>query len=129
MPTGTVTFFDNGIALGNPILLDATGEALLTTSALTLGSHTLSAQYRGDSKFLTTTSPNLTEPISQPGATTTLASSNNPSTFGDAVTLTATVAPPGAVLPVPTGSATFFDNGSMLATVPLDGSGKTAFRT
>lgn len=47
-PTGTVQFKDNGINLGTPVLLSATGQAALTTSSLPSGSDTITAVYTPD---------------------------------------------------------------------------------
>jgi hypothetical protein len=47
-PSGTVQFFDNGIALGTPQTL-AGGTATLQTSALTVGVHSLKAVYTSSS--------------------------------------------------------------------------------
>jgi alpha-tubulin suppressor-like RCC1 family protein len=62
----------------------------------------------------------------QSATTTTLSSSLNPSTFGQSVTLTATVTSAGGT---PTGSVDFKIDSSTLATVPLDGSGVGTFVT
>ncbi|MFE9889229.1 Ig-like domain repeat protein, partial [Streptomyces scopuliridis] len=49
-PTGTVSFFDGATLLGaGPV--NAGGVAAFTTAALSVGSHTLTAVYSGDSKF------------------------------------------------------------------------------
>jgi hypothetical protein len=57
---------------------------------------------------------------------TSLASKPNPSTFGTAVTLTATVTPAGSA--TATGSVTFTDGATALGTAPLS-SGKATFTT
>jgi hypothetical protein len=49
-PTGTVTFFANGISLGAGSL-NSGGQAKLTTSSLVAGSESILAQYDGDTKF------------------------------------------------------------------------------
>ena len=59
--TGTVTFFDGATSLGSGALV--TGEATVTTSALTLGSHAITAVYSGDGSFSGGTSEVLTEVI------------------------------------------------------------------
>lgn len=59
--TGTVTFFDGGTSLGSGPLVS--GEATLATSALTLGSHSITAVYSGDGNFGGSTSTVLTEVI------------------------------------------------------------------
>ena len=48
-PTGTVTFFDNGTALGSGALTGDT--ATFTTSTLSAGSHSIMASYGGNSTF------------------------------------------------------------------------------
>jgi hypothetical protein len=48
IPTGTVQFKDNGVNLGAPVALNGTGVATLTTSALTAGTHTITADYSGN---------------------------------------------------------------------------------
>jgi hypothetical protein len=49
-PTGSVIFFANGIPLGSGNL-DATGQAIMTTSALVGGPASFIAQYDGDASF------------------------------------------------------------------------------
>ncbi|MBY0523747.1 MAG: FG-GAP-like repeat-containing protein [Gemmataceae bacterium] len=49
-PTGTVTFAD-GVTTLDTVPLDQTGTAVLTTSALTAGSHPITATYSGDDTF------------------------------------------------------------------------------
>jgi hypothetical protein len=53
-PTGTVTFFDNGTAIGTVAL--SGGRATLTVSSLSVGTHTIVAVYNGDSKNAVVTS-------------------------------------------------------------------------
>lgn len=60
-PTGTVQFKDGGTNLGSAVTLNGSGVAQFTTSALTAGSHTITADYSGDGTFLPNTgtlSPN-----------------------------------------------------------------------
>ena len=54
-PTGSVQFKDNGANLGSPVALNGSGVATLTTSALTLGNHTITADYSGDGNLLAST--------------------------------------------------------------------------
>jgi streptogramin lyase len=118
--TGTVTFFDGGTAIGTGTVSSDT--ATLTTSALSAGSHSLTAVYNGDSFNTTSTSTPLTQVVQ--GATTTgVASNDNPATYGDAVTFTATVLPSTA-----TGNVTFLDGTTSLGTATL-GAGGTATLT
>ncbi len=57
-PTGTVAFAYEGGNLGSGPL-DMTGTASLSVSALTLGNHTITATYSGDSNFSGNVSPGL----------------------------------------------------------------------
>ena len=50
-PTGTVGFTDGATALGT-VSLDTSGQATFDTSTLTVGSHTVAANYGGDPNFL-----------------------------------------------------------------------------
>jgi hypothetical protein len=51
-PTGTVQFKDGGVSIGSAQTLNAGGVAQLTTSALTAGTHIITADYNGDANFL-----------------------------------------------------------------------------
>jgi Bacterial Ig-like domain (group 3)/FG-GAP-like repeat len=50
VPTGTVTFADNGVALGVATISNS-GVATISTSVLTAGSHSLVTTYSGDANF------------------------------------------------------------------------------
>jgi hypothetical protein len=100
--TGTVTFYDGPTSLGAGTL--AWGTATLSTSALSGGSHNVTAVYGGDTSDDGSTSSILTQVVDPLTTTTGVGSGNNPSTFGDSVTFTATVSPSTA-----TGSVTFYD--------------------
>lgn len=54
-PTGTVTFFDGSTNLGTSNL-NASAQATLSTSTLTVGTHNITATYSGDSNFASSTS-------------------------------------------------------------------------
>jgi hypothetical protein len=57
--SGTVSFFDNGVALGSGDLA-SDGSASLTLSSLSAGQHSLTAQYAGSSNYSTATSQTVT---------------------------------------------------------------------
>ncbi len=63
-PSGSVTFSDGGVSIGTAAL--SGGVATLTTSALKLGNHVISASYSGSSSFSPSTSPNLLQTVSVP---------------------------------------------------------------
>ena len=91
-PTGAVQFLDGATSLASPVAL--TGNvASLTTSTLALGTHSITAMYKGDTFNSRSTSPVLSEFVSMNAPTTTsLVASTNPLIVGNSVTLSATVA-------------------------------------
>jgi hypothetical protein len=111
-PSGSVEFFDGATSLGSSPL--SGGSATLNTSALAVGPHSLTAVYSGDPSFSGSTSAVHSHTVNAASSSTSLVSSLNPSTSGQAVTFTATVTPSGA-----TGSVEFFDGASSLGTSPL----------
>src|SRR6266516_3324899 len=125
-PSGTVTFLDGATTLGTGTL--SGGIATFTTSALAVGSHSITASYGGDTNFNGSTSAVLTQTVNKANTTTGVVSSLNPSTFGQSVTFTATVAvvAPGAVSP--SGTVTFLDGATTLGTGTLSG-GTATFTT
>jgi hypothetical protein len=60
VPTGSVAFSDNGNQSAS-VVLDATGSASFSTSSLTTGTHSITWSYSGDSNFMASTSPTLTQ--------------------------------------------------------------------
>jgi hypothetical protein len=122
-PTGTVTFMDGAAALGTGTL--SAGVATLTTSTLTAGTHTITAVYGGDSNFAGASSSALSQVVNRANTSTALTSSVNPSANGQAVTFTATITTAAGA---PTGTVTFADGATTLATITLSG-GSAAFTT
>jgi hypothetical protein len=116
-PTGTVTFFDGGTSLGSIGL--SGGSAQLTLSSASLGSHSISAKYNGDPNFTASTSTSITQSVTQAATATHVSSNANPSSYGQAVTLTATVTP--AYNGTPTGTVSFFDGNTSLGNANLSG--------
>jgi streptogramin lyase len=53
-PTGTVQFQIDGVNSGNPVPLSG-GQATISTAALTVGAHTITAFYCGDPSFIAST--------------------------------------------------------------------------
>jgi hypothetical protein len=110
--TGTVAFDDGGVAIAGCAaqVLAAAETATCATSALTAGTHTITAVYSGDGNFTTSTSAPLTQTVLTT-TTTSVISSANPSVFGQSVQYTATVAGGPSV----TGTITFKDGGTNIA--------------
>jgi hypothetical protein len=63
-PTGMVTFSDNGSPIGTATL--AARVATLTTTALTVGSHTITASYAGSTFYTASTSSGLAQTVNVP---------------------------------------------------------------
>lgn len=87
-PTGSITFKQGTTTLATKSLVS--GSATFATSYATAGSRSITAAYSGDGNFLASASSH-TQSVLKAATTTTVASSHNPSSFGDSVTFTATV--------------------------------------
>ncbi len=61
--TGTVQFRIDGNNVGAQVNLNASGQATMTTSTMTVGQHTVSAVYSGDGNFNVSTSTSITQRI------------------------------------------------------------------
>jgi len=113
--TGTVTFLANGKSVGTGTL--SNGVATLKTSAMAVGTNSITAVYAGDADYKTSTSTAVSEVTDAAATTSKVASSLNPSTVGQSVSLTATVTP--ATAGTATGSVTFLDGTTSLGTKTL----------
>jgi hypothetical protein len=122
-PNGETVTFHNGLnVLGTSTLTG--GVAALTTSKLGSGMHTISAAYLGDANFTASTSPVLQQAVdttSQSPTSIALASSLNPSIYGQSVTWSATVTTSGKT--TPTGKVNFNWGSYSLGTATLNSSG------
>ncbi len=122
-PAGNVIFYNGTSRLGSGAL--SGGEvASFTTAKLANGAHSISATYNGSGSFNGSTSNTVSQIVgsgqSGTSTTTTLTSSLNPSTYGQAVTLTAKVsssagAPPNGEI------VTFLQGTNVLGTGTLAG--------
>ncbi len=112
--TGTITFADGNTTLGTGTL--SGGIATYTTSALALGTHSITASYGGDGNYGPGVSSPLTQTVTQANSSVALSSSANPSSYGAPVTFTATVTPSTA-----TGTVTFMSGKTTLGTSTLSG--------
>jgi hypothetical protein len=122
-PGGTVAFKDGGSDIAGCAArpVDATtGTATCTTTALSVAQHGVSASYSGDANFVgSSTAAALAQTVSKATATTVLGASANPSTAGQSISFTATVAAAAPGAGVPTGSVTFKDGATTLGTGTL----------
>jgi hypothetical protein len=118
-PTGTVQLKDDGVNLGSPVAL-SNGSASISTMALPVGTHVITAAYVGDENFYTSTatlSPN--QVVAKASTTTSItAHTPNPSIVNNQLTVRFAVsvnAPGGGT---PTGNVTV-SAGSVQCTAPV----------
>jgi hypothetical protein len=99
----------------------------LTITFGTIGVHPIRAVYSGDTNFQASTSAVLQEVVVKAPSTTAIASSQNPSQFGQSVTFTATVS---SIIGFPSdGEGVIFEDGvTTLGTGKLSG-GVATFTT
>ncbi len=120
-PTGTVTFLDGGTSIGTGTL--SAGVASFATTALTTGNHTITATYGGDGNFNGATGALTGTPqvVNKAATSTTVASSVNPSVYGQSVTFVATISATAPGAGAPTGTVTFLSGGTPIGTGSLSG--------
>ena len=116
IPTGSVTFKQGTIVLGAAPLVD--GQSNLATTFTKNESASIIASYSGDGNYKAKNSKALKQVVDQYATVTMMASSLNPSIFGDAITLSATVSSAG---PAPTGTVTFKNQTTSLGSASLVG--------
>jgi hypothetical protein len=115
VPTGTVTFMNGSTVLGTGTL--SNGVASLQTALLDVGKNSLTAEYASDTgKESTSTSAAHTATISKARTHVTLTASASPATYGETVTLTATLSVVGNNTVTPGGTVTFMDRSTILGT-------------
>ena len=115
-PTGNIQFFD-GANLLSTQTVSAAGTATFTTSSLTVGSHTITANYQPTGTF-DPSSASLIQVIEGNPTSTTLTCLPNPIDISKTALFTATVTSASGT---PTGTVSFSDDGTPLATTALAG--------
>jgi hypothetical protein len=122
-PTGTVVFTIDGQAEAPAAISIVAGvaQAQFTTASLAAGAHTVSAAYSGETSLAPSHGSLPSQTVVGPTLTPThikVTSAPNPSTVGQAVTLTAVVAA-SASQGTPTGTVTFMIDGHPQSPVAL----------
>ncbi len=108
--TGTVYLMNGSTQLGSATL--SNGVATFNISSLPTGSTSIRANYTGSVAYLSS-SGTITQVVLSP-TTASLTATPNPSAYGSAVTLTASVMPAAA-----TGTAQFFSGSTLLGSAAL----------
>lgn len=125
IPTGAITFFEDGNQLGSSII-GSSGTATLPASALVPGVHAFLATYPGQGSFTPATSVKFFVLVDKYPTTLNLVSSINPALLGQSITFTATIsAPDNAIL----GPIALTDGGTPLATLTPDSNGIATYTT
>ncbi len=128
-PTGQVTFMDGGSVLGTAAVSTTAGVTTATlqttaSSPLPVGTDELTASYSGDTDFVASSTASATpETVGQATPTVTIQASTATSPFGGQVSFTATIAGPAGVSPAPTGTVTFSEGATTLATTGVSTTG------
>ncbi len=116
-PTGFVTISVDGSPVGSAALGTGTGESAPATlsiaSPLTVGTHTITAVYQGDSYYASDTSSAFTVTIAPETTTSVASASPNPVAQFSPLTLVGTIS---AFSGKPTGSFTFYAGSTYLGT-------------
>ena len=117
-PTGTVTFFNNGVSAGSSMV--SSGTARLTLNNLMPGMYFITASYSGDANNTAATSTQFTLTVSTQVPTLTLTTPAATTTYGSAITLTATLKVTGTL---PSGGITFKNGSAALGSSSLNTNG------
>jgi hypothetical protein len=119
-----VNIYYNGNFIGTCFTNNSSVATYTTSSVLPVGSDSITATYVGDANYGTSTSSPLTQVVTKGTTTTTLTASTNSSTYGQPVTLTATVSPT-----VPNAETVKFYSGATLLGTAFTVSGKATLTT
>ena len=127
--TGTVQFRVDGVAVGSPVTLDATGRATFVSTTLSVGTHQVSFTYSGNGNFNAATSGNRAYTVTKASSRAVVRTSGSPAARGTTVTFTATVTAVAPGSGVPSGTVRFMVDGVLRATVAINASGVATWST
>lgn len=106
-PTGTVQFMDGAANLGSPVAVGGS----LSTASLSVGSHSITAVYSGDSVFTGSVSQVLVEVVNHTSTTTTVSvDPTSTVSYGGTTKFNVTVTPTSGS-PLPTGTVQYVLDG------------------
>ena len=118
-PTGTETIYIDNVSQGPITLASGVNYVTFTLSTLSVGSHTIFTKYSGDGNFNSSTSAPLTYTVTKDAASNTDSANVSASVFGQTVTLYGAAwafAPGGGT---PTGTVTYYVDGSSKGTATI----------
>ncbi len=123
IPTGTVTFSDGSTTLGQATV--SSGTATWSVSSLAAGSHSITASYSGDSKFIGSASSSLSQVVQKADTSTALTATPGTSNINQSISLSATVTSRNSN--VPDGTVTFMDGTTQIGSSIVNSNGVAAF--
>jgi ELWxxDGT repeat protein len=132
MPIGFVQFDEGTKVLYSTFLDTPSGQATFSTSALAVGSHTITAAYIGLANFNASQGNDSASPevVNPQGTGSAVTSSPSPAVLGQSVTFTANVSMHGTGSVKPTGTVMFKEGSTILASsVPVNALGQATFVT
>lgn len=121
-PSGQVTFHDGQAVLGIASLSD--GQVVLAKS-LSVGSHSITVEYSGDTNFASATSSAIAITVNQAIPAVSLSASTGSATVFTSISFTATVSSSAGT---PSGNVSFYDSTGLLGAEPLS-NGRAVFTT
>ena len=126
-PIGFVTFYDyNGVVLGEALL--ASGSAVLNCAIMSYGDSPIVASYQGD-RDNNPSNGKCSVTIDQADTTAEFHADPSEVTYGDEVTFTVNVRAQSPGSGTPTGTVTFKQDSTTIATRQLDGTGYCTYVT
>jgi ELWxxDGT repeat protein len=132
MPIGFVQFDEGTKVLYSTFMDTPSGQATFSTSALAVGTHTITAAYIGLANFNASQGNDSASPevVNQQGTGSAVTSSPSPAVLGQPVTFTAHVSMQGLGSVKPTGTVMFKEGSTVLASsVPVNALGQAIFVT
>lgn len=117
-PTGTVSFFVDGNAVGLPVAVSSVGTASQSISGLNVGNHTVVAVYSGDLFYASSSAASLTVAVARGNTTTSVLLNPASGLQFSAFNMSATVQ--SQTTNIPTGSFTFFAGTTQIGTASVD---------
>lgn len=104
------------VATGSTTRTGSGGVASFETSALSMGTHSITAAYSGDANFAPSTSSPIAQVVGMAPTVTNLSTSPNPSDYGQNVTLSALVNTGGGT---PAGTVNFVDGNTSIGSAAV----------
>jgi subtilase family serine protease len=120
-PTGQVTFSDNGTPMSGTVTYSSHPGSLTATlsshASAPAGTHSITASYSGDTNYTSSSAPELSLTVYSllPVALSSVSATISPALVNYPTALTVAVGMSGInMYPTPTGTITFYDNGTAL---------------